>query len=109
MLSTPWAAITPSTVLIRGIADEQRTPSGRNAKSPWTVVDHDNAFASFRQRMNHVIPDIAGAAGDKHSHELTHLQLAKAMLSAGAVKSGYQRTKLATMLNVAYRECANGA
>jgi len=34
------------------------TPSGRNAgKAGGQVVDHDNAFAGFRQRLNHVTSD----------------------------------------------------
>jgi len=40
--------------------------------------------------MNRVTSDIAGAAGDKHSHELTHLQL-PGDASRCAVKSGFQR------------------
>jgi len=61
-------------VLIRGIADEQRNAFGQErGKAGGQVVDHDNAFAGFRQRLNHVTSDIAGTAGDKHSHELTHL------------------------------------
>ena len=83
MLSTPCAAITPSTRFSsRGIADEQRHAFGQEGgKAGGEVVDHDDAFAGFRQRMNHVTSDIAGAAGDKHGHELTHLPICRAMLS----------------------------
>jgi hypothetical protein len=34
--------------------------------------------------MNHVTSDIAGAAGDKHGHELTHLPLLPDEMLAGA-------------------------
>ena len=71
-------------VLVGGIADEQRNAFGQEGgKAGGQVVDHDDAFAGFHQRMNHVTSDVAGAAGDKHGHELTHLPNAGAML-AGA-------------------------
>jgi len=80
MLSTLCAAITPSTrFFIRRIADEQRHAFGQErGKAGGQIVDHDNAFAGFGQRLNHVTSDIAGAAGDKHGHELPHLQFFRA-------------------------------
>ena len=83
MLSTPCAAITPSTRFSSaGIADEQRHAFGQErGKAGGQVVDHDDAFAGIHQRLNHVTSDIAGAAGDKHGHELTHLRFSGAMLS----------------------------
>ena len=70
-------------VLVAGVADEQRHAFGQQGgKSGRQIVDHDHAFAGFRQRVNHVAADIAGAAGDKHSHELSHLpDSARAMLA----------------------------
>jgi hypothetical protein len=41
--------------------------------------------------LNHVTSDIAGAAGDKHSHELTHLPIAEGDAIRRAVKSGFRR------------------
>ena len=65
-------------VLIRSVADEQRNAFGQECgKTGGQVVDHDHAFAGFRQRMNRVTSDIAGAAGDKHSHELSHLPIVR--------------------------------
>ena len=59
-------------VLVAGVADEQRHPFGQEVgKSGGQVVDHDDAFAGFRQRVNHMAADIAGATGDKHGHGLT--------------------------------------
>ena len=56
-------------VFVAGIADEQRHAFGQEGgKSGGQIVDHDDAFAGFHQRMNHVTSDIAGAAGDKHGH-----------------------------------------
>ena len=69
-------------IFVGGIADEQRHAFGQECGKPGgQVVDHDNAFAGFRQRANHVTSDVAGAAGDKHGHELTRLPIAGAMLS----------------------------
>ena len=71
-------------ILVAGIADEQRHAFGQEGgKSGGQVVDHDDAFAGFRQRMNHVTSDIAGAAGDKHGHGLTSPDYLRTML-AGA-------------------------
>ena len=56
-------------VLVAGIADEQRHTFGEEiGKAGGQVVDHDDAFAGFRQRMDHMTADIAGATGDKHGH-----------------------------------------
>src|ERR1700738_5736674 len=61
-------------IFIRGIANEQRHAFGQECgKAGGQVVDYDNAFAGFHQRMNHVTSDVAGAAGDKHGHEYTRL------------------------------------
>ena len=79
-------------VLVGGVADEQRHAFGqRGRKARGQVVDHDNAFAGFRQRLNHVTSDIAGAAGDKHGHELTIPWNCRDDASRDAVKSGFQR------------------
>jgi hypothetical protein len=57
-------------VLVARVADEQRNALGQECgKAGGQVVDHDNAFAGFYQRLNRVTSDIAGAAGDKHSHD----------------------------------------
>ena len=62
-------------ILVAGIADEQRHAFGQErGETGGQIVDHDDAFAGFRQRMNHVASDIAGAAGDKHGHDLTRLR-----------------------------------
>ena len=59
-------------VLVAGVADGQRNAFGEESrKTGGEVVDHDDAFAGVRQRMNHVTSDITGAAGDKHGHDLT--------------------------------------
>ena len=69
-------------VFVAGIADEQRHALGQEGgKSGGEIVDHDDAFAGFRQRMNHVTSDIAGAAGDKHGHVFTRLPIYAAMLA----------------------------
>ena len=69
-------------VLVAGVADEQRHAfRHERGKSGRQIVDHDDAFSGFRQRKNRVTSDIAGAAGDKHSHEFTHLPIYPAMLS----------------------------
>ena len=72
-LSTPCADDHAlDEVLVAGIADEQRNALGQElGKAGGQVVDHDDAFAGFHQRLNHVTSDIAGTAGDKHGHELT--------------------------------------
>ena len=58
-------------VFVAGIADEQRHALGQErGKSGGQIVDHDDAFAGFRQRMNHMASDIAGATGDEHGHGL---------------------------------------
>src|SRR3979490_785940 len=81
-------------VLVRGVADEQRPPLGqRGRKSRGEVVDHDNAFTSFHQRLNHVTSDIAGAAGYKHGHELTIPWNCRDDATRDAVKSGFQCTR----------------
>ncbi len=60
-------------ILVAGIADEQRNALGQElGEAGGQVVDHDDAFAGFRQRLNHVTSDVAGTAGNKHGHELTH-------------------------------------
>jgi len=61
----------------------------------------------FHQRTNRVTSDIAGAAGDKHAHELTHSRSFRRCYP-DAVKSGFQhkRTGHYDMLRI---ECANGA
>ena len=65
-------------VLVAGIADEQRHAFGQEiGKARGEVVDHDDAFAGIHQRAHHVTSDIAGAAGDKHGHELTRLPFRK--------------------------------
>ena len=56
-------------IFVAGIANEQRHALGQESgKSGGQVVDHDDAFAGFRQRMNHVTSDIASTAGDEHGH-----------------------------------------
>ena len=81
-------------VLVAGVADEQRHAFGHEGgKSGRQIIDHDDAFAGFRQRMNRVTSDIAGAAGDKHSHELTHLPIYRRDASRDAVKSGFRRRR----------------
>ena len=69
-------------IFIRRVADEKRNAFGQvRGEAGGQVVDDDNAFAGFHQRTNRVTSDIAGAAGDKHTHELTHLPIVQAMLS----------------------------
>ena len=69
-------------VLVGGVADEQRHALGQEiGKAGRQIVDHDDAFAGFHQRANHVTSDIAGAAGDKHGHELTRFPISGAMLA----------------------------
>ena len=81
-------------VLVGGIADEQRHAFGQErGKTGGQVVDHDDAFAGFRQRVNHVTSDIAGAAGDKHGHEFTRLPIMYGDAIGGAVKSGFRRKR----------------
>ena len=59
-------------VFVAGVADEQRHAFGQEGgKSGGKVVDHDDAFAGFHQRMNHMASDIAGATGDEHGHEFS--------------------------------------
>jgi hypothetical protein len=54
-------------VFIAGVADEQRHAFRQEGgESGGQIVDHDDAFAGLRQRMNHVTSDIAGATGDEH-------------------------------------------
>ena len=61
-------------VFIAGVADEQRHAFRQEGgESGGQIVDHDNAFAGIRQRMNHVTSDIAGATGDEYGHG--HLSL----------------------------------
>ena len=80
-------------VLVGGIADEQRHAFGQEGgKTGRQVVDHDDAFAGVHQRMNHVASDIAGAAGDKHGHDLTLSQL-PADVIRDAVKRGFLRRR----------------
>ena len=56
-------------VLVAGIADEHRHAFGHEGgKSGRQIVDDDHALTGFRQRVNRVTSDVAGAAGDKHSH-----------------------------------------
>jgi hypothetical protein len=80
-------------VFVRRIADEQRyaiRQEGR--KSGRQIVDHHDAFVGFRQRLNHVTSDIAGAAGDKHGHDLTQSPRTRSGDAIGwAVKSGFRR------------------
>ena len=69
-------------VLVSGVADEQRNAFGQGCgKAGRQIVDHDNAFAGFRQRQNHMTSDIACAAGDEHGHEFTHSPIQLRMLS----------------------------
>ena len=69
-------------VFVAGIADEQRHALGQEGgKSGGEIVDHDDAFAGFHQRMNHVTSDIAGAAGHKHGHGFTSPDLLGRMLA----------------------------
>ena len=68
--------------LVAGFAGHQRNPLGdRPCEAGGQVVDYDDAFARFHQRTNRVTSDIAGAAGDQHTHELTRLPIIQAMLS----------------------------
>ena len=95
MLSTPVLGDHAlDEVFVAGVADEQRHALGQEGgKSGGQIVDHDDAFAGFRQRMNHVTSDIAGAAGDEHGHEL-HLSLVvEGDASRDAVKSGFRRQR----------------
>ena len=81
-------------VLVAGVADEQRHAFGHEGgKSGREIIDHDDVFAGFHQRMNRVTSDIAGAAGDKHSHEFTHLPMYRPDASRDAVKSGFRRRR----------------
>ena len=95
MLSTPCCGDHAlDEVLVAGIADEQRHALGQEGgKSGGQIVDHDDAFAGFRQRMNHVTSDIAGAAGDEHGHEFTPLPILRRDASRDAVKSGFRRRR----------------
>ena len=69
-------------VFIAGVADEQRHAFGQEGgESGGKVVDHDDAFAGFHQRMNHVTSDIAGATGDEHGHGHLSRFLLDAMLA----------------------------
>ena len=64
-------------ILVAGIANEQRHALGQEGgKAGGEIVDHDDAFAGFRQRKDHVAADIAGASGDEHGHgfHLSRLQ-----------------------------------
>src|SRR5258705_13872816 len=84
----------PLQVLIRRIADEQRNAFGQvRGEAGGEVVDDDNAFAGFHQRTNRVTSDIAGAAGDKHTHELTPLPDCSRYAIREAVKSGFQHKR----------------
>jgi len=50
------------------------TLSGRKAEKPVERLSITTTlFAGVRQRAYHVTSNIAGAAGDKHSHEITRL------------------------------------
>ena len=70
-------------ILVAGIADEQRHALGQEGgKSGGEIVDHDDAFAGFRQRKDHVASDIAGASGDEHGHGLCLSLFGAAMLVA---------------------------
>ena len=81
-------------IFVAGVADEQRHAFGQEGgESGGQIVDHDDAFAGFHQRMNHVTSDIAGATGDKHGHELHPLPLVAGDASRGAVKSGFRRER----------------
>ena len=95
MLSTPCAAITPSTRFSSPASPmNKRDALGHESgKAGGEVVDHDDAFAGFRQRMNHVTSDIAGAAGDKHGHDLTRFPVIGADASGDAVKRGFRRKR----------------
>jgi len=53
------------------------------------IVDHDDAFAGFRQRQNHVASDITGPAGDKHCHVFTRPSITRDAIG-GAVKSRFR-------------------
>ena len=79
-------------IFIGGVADEQRHAFGQECgKSGGQIVDHHDAFAGFHQRLNHVTSNVAGAAGDKHGHELTHLRFSGSDAIRAAVKSGFRR------------------
>ena len=81
-------------VFVAGVADEQRYAFGHEGgKSGRQIIDHHNGFAGFSQRMNRVTSNIAGAAGDKHSHEFTHLPDYRLNASRDAVKSGFRRRR----------------
>ena len=85
MLSTPCCGDHAlDEVLVAGIADEQRHAFGQEGgESGRQIVDHDDALAGIRQRVNHMTSDIAGATGDKHGHELTRLPIYLAATLAG--------------------------
>ena len=102
-------------IFVASIANEQRHALGQESgKSGGQVVDHDNAFAGFSQRMNHVTSDIASTAGNEHGHihlsrhmvcqskpsglgrsasalPKVHAPLFRGDASRGAVKSGFRR------------------
>ena len=79
-------------VLVAGVTNEQRHAFGQEVgESRGEIVDHDDALAGFRQRANHMTSDIAGAAGDKHGHELPRLILFCAEANASPVKRGFRR------------------
>src|SRR5215212_1560712 len=84
ILFTPRVRITPYRFSWPGSPIKSGTPSGRKVEKP---LDHDDAFAGFRQRLNHVASDVAGTAGDKHRHEFTIFQF-RAKFIGCAVKSG---------------------
>ena len=65
-------------VLVAGIADEQGHALGQEGgETGGEIVDHDDAFAGFRQRKDHMASDIAGAAGDEHGHGFQPLPMLK--------------------------------
>ena len=81
-------------VFVAGVADEQRHAFGQEGgKSGGQIVDHDDAFAGFHQRMNHMTSDIAGATGDEHGHGFTSPDLLRRDASGAAVKSGFRRRR----------------
>ena len=56
-------------VLVAGIANEQRHAfREEGGEAGREIVDYDDAFAGFHQRVDHVASDIAGASGDEHGH-----------------------------------------
>src|SRR5437016_6165798 len=81
--------------LVPDVPDEERhVLRQERGKSSGEVVDHDDAFAGFHQRKNHVTSDVAGAAGDKHGHDFP-ISLSRQSYRA-AVKSRFRSRRTGT-------------